>query len=131
MGSRAREEIVARFSPERTAAFVAERLADARARGAVTARASAYDARSPILEASGELAKKGMGDSLAQGRGSRPASFLRRLLQRALWPYLEDQRRFETAVLDALTVLHRSVEDLEQRIRRLEEPPTDVEQEPA
>lgn len=123
MGSRARDEILERFSRERTAAFVAERLTDARERGAVDARASMYDARPPILEASGALAKKGIGNSLAQGRGSPPTSILRRLLQRALWPYLEDQRRFEMAVLDALTTLHRSVEDLEQRIAQLETTP--------
>ena len=56
------------------------------------------------------------------GRRDRVPSFVRRLLRRALWPYLEDQRRFETAVLDALTALHRSVEDLERRVSMLEAP---------
>lgn len=122
MGSRARDEILARFSPERTAEFVEGRLRDARARRAVSARASIHDARPPILEASAEQAKKGVGESLAHRRGSPPTSFIRRLTRRALWPYLEDQWRFETAVLDALTALHRSVEDLEQRILMLEGP---------
>jgi glycosyltransferase involved in cell wall biosynthesis len=122
LGSRARDDVVERFSPQRTAAFVEERLTDARARGAVRARGSRYDARPALLEASQELAKKGVGDSLASDRGSRPTRLLRRALQRALWPYLEDQRRYETAVLDALTMLHRSVQDLEQRILMLEDP---------
>jgi glycosyltransferase involved in cell wall biosynthesis len=120
VGSKAREEILARFSPGRTADFVDARMTDTRARGAVQARASGYDARPAIIAASEELARKGIGDSLASGRGSRPTATLRRLLRRALWPHLEDQRRFEAAVLDALTTLHRSVEDLEQRVVRLE-----------
>jgi glycosyltransferase involved in cell wall biosynthesis len=120
MGSRAREEIVERFSREGTEAFVQGRLADARAHGAVSARASKYDARPSILEAQ-DLAKE-IGNSLVRGRGRPPTSFLRRLLYRALWPYLEDQRRFDASVLDALTVLQRSVEDLEKRVLMIEDP---------
>ena len=118
-GSRARDEILDRFSLERTAGQIAHRLREARERGAVSARTSQHDARPPILEASQELAK-GVGESLAAGSGARPTSLGRRLLHRALWPYLEDQRRFETSVLDALTALQRSIEDLERRVVQLE-----------
>ena len=122
IGLRAQQEIVERFRPERTRAFVRDRLADARERGAVRARGSEHDARPPILEASRELAGE-VGEGLARGGGSPPTSLVRRLLQRALWPYLEEQRRFETSVLDALVTLHRSVEDLERRLAGVERPP--------
>jgi len=122
IGLRAQREIVERFKPERTREFVRDRLADARERGAVRARGSEHDARPPILEASRELAGE-VGEGLARGGGSPPASLVRRLLQRALWPYLEEQRRFETSVLDALVTLHRSVEDLERRLAAVERPP--------
>lgn len=119
LGERGREDILARFSIERAAEFVGGRLRDARQRGAVGARTSAHDARPPILEASQELAKE-VGESLAEGGASPPTSLARRLLRRALWPHLEDQRRYETSVLDALTTLQRSVQGLEQRIVQLE-----------
>lgn len=121
LGTRACAEILERFQPARTSSFVLDRLVDARARGAVRARASQHDARPPILEASRELAG-GVGEGLARSGASPPTSFVRRLLQRALWPYLEEQRRFETSVLEALVTLHRSTEDLERRIAALERP---------
>jgi glycosyltransferase involved in cell wall biosynthesis len=119
LGLAARDEILESFPPVRTAAFVSRRLNDARARGAVSARASAHDSRPAILEATRLLAAKGLGDSLTRP-GPRPVSLVRRLAQRALWPYLEDERRFDLAVLDALTALHRSVEALERRVLKLE-----------
>ena len=115
MGIAGRDAIVGRFSPARTAAFISDLLADARRRGSVGARASAHDARPAILDTARLLASKGLGEGLARPR-PLPASFVRRVVRRALWPYLEDQRRFEVAVLDALTALHRSVESLEQRV---------------
>jgi glycosyltransferase involved in cell wall biosynthesis len=115
LGSKARDDVLERFSPERTAAFVEDRFADVRARGAVQARASVHDARPALLEAYQELAAKGVGESLGYTRGLRPSSLLRRLLQRALWPYLADQRRFEKSVLMALTALQRSIDELERR----------------
>lgn len=121
LGARARREILERFAPARTSSFIHERLADARARGAVGARASAHDARPPIIDASRELSRE-IGQGLAHSGASPPTSFARRLLQRALWPYLEEQRRFETSVLDALVSLHRSTEDLERRVAALERP---------
>ncbi len=119
LGSRAREEILERFRPQRTRLFVLDRLTDVRERGAVQARGSEHDARPPILEASREL-PAGVGEGLARGGGSPPTALVRRLLQRALWPYLEEQRRFDERVLDALVTLHRSVEDLERRIAAVE-----------
>jgi glycosyltransferase involved in cell wall biosynthesis len=123
LGVAGRVAILERFSPARTMAFVSHRLTDARLTGAIGARASSYDSRPGILDAMRLLEAKGLGDSLAR-RSHRRASPVRRIVRRALWPLLEDQRRFETAVLDALTALHRSVEALEQRMLRAEEWPT-------
>jgi len=115
MGVAGRKAILERFSPQRTSAFITGRFADARARQAMSARASGHDARPAIVDASRLLEQKGLGDSLARPRPRR-VSLARRLVRRALWPYLEDQRQFESAVLDALVALHRSVEGLEQRV---------------
>jgi len=125
-GRRGRDELLERFSPERTSAFVSRRLEDARSRGAVDVRRSPHDARPPILEASQELAK-GVGEGLVGRAGSPPTSLVRRLLHRALWPYLEDQQRFERSVLDSLSALHRSQEELGGRIAELEAPPAEDE----
>ena len=114
------DAIVDRFPPGRTAAFVNGRLAEARRRGAVQARTSAHDARPAILDASRLLAEKGLAESLARGHRAAPVSVARRFLRRAFWPQLEDQRRFELAVLEALTTLQRSLDDLEERLVRLE-----------
>ena len=81
---------------------------------------SPHDARPPILEAVQELSR-GAGQSLVDRGGSAPSSFVRRLLHRALWPYLEDQRRFERSVLDSLSALHRSQEELGRRIAEVED----------
>jgi glycosyltransferase involved in cell wall biosynthesis len=123
IGAAGREAILHRFPPGRTADFVMGRLAEARRRGAVRARTSVHDARPAILDASRLAAEKGVGESLARGRRAAPVSLVRRLLRRALWPQLEAQQRFELAVLEALTTLQRSLDDLEQRVIRLEDAP--------
>lgn len=119
LGERARDGLLERFSMRRTADFVSCRLENLRAMGAIGARASGHDVRPAIVEASRVLSGD-VGASLAGHGGASPTSPVRRLLSRALWPYLSDQRRFETAVLDALTALHRSVEELERRTSTLE-----------
>jgi hypothetical protein len=118
VGERGRAELLERFSPERTARFVAGRLAELRAQGAIAARASENDARPAILEVSQDLAKE-PGAGLAKGRRA-PTSLVRRFLRRALWPYLEEERRADRAVLDAVTSLQRSIQDLERRVLQLE-----------
>jgi glycosyltransferase involved in cell wall biosynthesis len=121
LGRRAQDDVLTRFAPERTAAFIEQRLTELRTHGAVTARSSVHDARPAIVDASRTLDATGMGEALVRGSRSRPASFARRVLRRALWPHLAEQRRFETSVVDALTELHRSVDAQERRIARLEE----------
>ena len=119
LGRRGRDDVLERFSLIHTAEFVERRLEDVRTAGAIGARASSHDARPAILEASQELAKE-PGASLADDRRAKPTSFLRRLLRRALWPFLEDQQRVDTAVLDAVTSLQRSIQALELRVLELE-----------
>lgn len=119
LGERARHALLERFSPARTSAFMEGRVDDLRASGAVAARVSVNDARPAILESSEGLAKE-LGYSLAVDRGALPASATRRFLRRALWPYLDDRRRVDTALVDALTSLQRSIQSLEQRVGRLE-----------
>jgi glycosyltransferase involved in cell wall biosynthesis len=119
LGQRARDPLLERFSPFRTVEFIEGRLKKVRTRGAISARASIHDARPAILEASQELAKD-VGASLAEARGALPTSLVRRVLRRALWPYFKDRERVDTAVLDAVTALHRSIQALEQRVHQLE-----------
>ena len=119
LGERARDVLLERFSPLRTSAYVEERLDDLRTRGAINVRASRHDARPAILEVSQEVARD-VGARLAEERGALPTSLVRRFLRRGLWPYLADQQRVDTAVLDAVTSLHRSIQALELRVYELE-----------
>ena len=117
LGKRGRASILSTMSLDRTAAFLFDHVEDVRHRRG-SAETSAHDPRAAILQASHAL-EKGVAASLLDDTGPRPR-FVRRLLARALWPYLADQQRFETSVLDVLTALQRSVENIEQRILRLE-----------
>lgn len=117
-GGRGRNEILERFGLERTSTFVSNRLDEVRSRGAIGARRSPHDARPATLEAAQRVAKGG--DGLVEQAGSRPASLIRRLFHRALWPYLEDRRRFDQSLLDSLVALHRYQGDLGRRIAALE-----------
>lgn len=126
-GERARNEVLMRFSLDRTASFIVDRLEDAR-HLREAASPGLEDVRTHLLEAS-QLLERGIGDRLRQGSGRSPKTFLRRLLLRALWPYLEDQHRFNARMLDALTGLQRSVTTLKQAPGELPAaPPEDSEQ---
>ena len=120
VGAKARTELLERFSPERTSAFVSERLDVAHGSGAVDARGARHDARPAIIDASLELdSDRALSPEDTSGRG--PAFLARRLLARATWHHLEHERRLGVAFLDALTSLHRSVDALERRVLELEE----------
>jgi glycosyltransferase involved in cell wall biosynthesis len=118
-GARARDLLFDRFPVARTAAFLEDRLADARARGAIEARTRRPDARPAILAASRMLTEP-LGRALAGGRRVAPTAVARRALQRALWPELEERRRLELELLEALATLHRTVQHLDERVQRLE-----------
>jgi glycosyltransferase involved in cell wall biosynthesis len=117
-GEGARADLLRRFSLDRAASFIVARLEDIHARRLPSGR-RAGELRGPIVEASLELAK-GVGGSLAGAAGRGPPAVLRRGLLRALWPYLADQHKFNTAVLDALTALQRSQEATLRELAALE-----------
>ncbi len=110
-GERGRQDVLRRFSLERTAELVGARVSDGRARRAALDRTGSDDARRPIFLASQELARGVGGRLVSPGARSR-AGVLRRLLARALWPQLVEQHRFEEDVLDALTRAGRLPDDL-------------------
>ena len=88
LGARAREQILDRCSPERTAEFVATRLDELRdVRRERSAKA---------------LEQLVPGAPLIDPGGRSPARAVRRLLQRLLWPYLAEQLAFDAALADAL-----------------------------
>ena len=118
-GALARDRLLARFPLERTAGFVEERLADARARGAIDARSRHADGRPSLLEAS-RMLDEAPGHGLERGPRFAPTSVIRRLVRRALWPELEERRRLDTATLQALAALQRTVEGLDARVQLLE-----------
>lgn len=117
-GEEARDQLLERFTLERTADFLSRRLADLRGRGALGARKPRRGAREPILEVS-ELLRMDVGESLT-GSSSRVTSGLRDVLRRALWPYLDREQGLDSSMLRGLVALQRSVEDLEYRLQRLE-----------
>ena len=88
LGARAREQILDRCSPKRTAEFVATRLDELRdVRRERSAKA---------------LEQLVPGAPLIDPGGRWPARAVRRLLQRLLWPYLAEQLAFDAALADAL-----------------------------
>ena len=115
-GKRGHDDILRNFSLDRTADFVAGRLSAARER-----RASALTNLNVPILIGDQVVGKRVGAGLAKNASRwTPRSLLRRFLMRALWPYLADQHKFNTAVLDALTILQRSTEEELRRLAQLE-----------
>jgi glycosyltransferase involved in cell wall biosynthesis len=88
LGLRAQEDILRENSPRRTAAFVARRLVEIRAERGFDLPEPAWD-RPP-------------GAALLDPSAPWPTRMLRRVLQRALWPYLAEREAFEAAVVAVL-----------------------------
>lgn len=106
LGEHARKDILQRCSLARAAEFIEGRVSSPRARRILDIRA-VRDPRPAILDASLTLAKDPAQTLAARGRGG----LARKLLARALWPYLSEERRVNNALIDALITLQRSVED--------------------
>ena len=87
LGRRARDTVLQRNTPRRTAAFVTQRLADVRAERALVTDPST----APRSDA-----------SLVEGSGGWATRAVRRLLRRLLWPYLVEREAFESSVAHAL-----------------------------
>jgi glycosyltransferase involved in cell wall biosynthesis len=101
------EDLFDRFSLERTGAFVRSRIDDLRGQ-TLTAQSTAT--RRSLAEWSLRL-EQDAGSVLREGKG--PVARLRRGLGRVLWPYLEEQRTFNQAALDAIARHQRSLESAE------------------
>jgi glycosyltransferase involved in cell wall biosynthesis len=111
LGARARDDVIERHSPTRTAEFVSDRVLSGHARDLIRMRAR-HDPRAAILEATREHAA-GIGAGLVDhGANSGLVALMRRLLARALWPHLKRQHRLDAEVLDALQSLERAVREV-------------------
>jgi glycosyltransferase involved in cell wall biosynthesis len=105
-----RNTVLARYSLERSAVAVATELEAARVHPQPVVRERR---RRSIVDASLLLAR----DPTLVGRSGRgPSALVRRVLVRALWPQLSDQRRRDDAMLQGLTDLERSLARLEKRV---------------
>jgi hypothetical protein len=101
LGERARTEILARFSIERAAAFLVSRHEALHSRRGAPAE---MDLHMQVLRAA-VAARKGADRGISGEPVRGPGSLARRLLVRALWPYLAERQRFEAEVVDALARL--------------------------
>jgi glycosyltransferase involved in cell wall biosynthesis len=88
LGRRAKEDVLRRNSPQRTAEFIARRLDEIRAERS----AKAADTRRAPLP----------GAPLLETGRRYPTRLARRMLHRLLWPYFVEQQSFESAVAEAL-----------------------------
>ena len=105
LGERGRAAVLRQHAVERAADFMTTRFGQAKERRAEQPVSSA--ARHHTLRAAHRTSTRvdlGGGDSLGGG----PLRPLRRLVFRALWPYLEERRRFDAEVLDALVRMQRA-----------------------
>lgn len=117
-GTRARNDLDERFSTVGAARFVADRLSEIR-RTTLADPGFLQDTRQPIVDAA--LAVTHAPGAALRGVGvSTPASLVRRLVRRVLWPQLEAEREANAAVVGALVALEQSLRDLHERVARLE-----------
>jgi glycosyltransferase involved in cell wall biosynthesis/SAM-dependent methyltransferase len=122
LGRRAREDILGRFSVERTAAFLAQRIDRGGARPGASVEPSIplLTANEPLAMASAKLAL-GPGGYFARAKRRRPGvRSLRAALRRLLWPYILDQHELSVAVIDAVGHVQRQLESLNAHVREFE-----------
>lgn len=103
LGERARSEILARFSADRAAGFLTSRYEALRGRRGTPAE---MDLHMHVLRAA-VAARKGVDRGITADTGLAPVGLLRRLVVRALWPYLAERQRFDAEVVEALARLQR------------------------
>lgn len=123
-GEKARADIATRHSRSAVAAFVERRLdalapddSTGRTRGRAPAR---LRLPSPVERTASILARGPVAPLMAQPGSGRVGRSVRRLLVRAMWPYLRTQHELQTTSLEALQ--DRAVEQAAQsaRLRELE-----------
>jgi glycosyltransferase involved in cell wall biosynthesis len=103
-GERGRAALLSTHSMERAANFIVTECLDAHEHlvDQAPAAAALNHARRAV-----HLMTTSMDRSAGHSLGLKPGTLLRRLLLRALWPYLEDRRRFDAEVVDALIRMQR------------------------
>ncbi len=123
LGEHAREDVLTRFSVDRTAAFLTERLGMP-GRGQVApsaAKAAIHAAAEPLAFASSKVAL-GPGGHFARAKRRRPGlRALRATLRRLLWPYILDQHELSVSVVDALGRMQWELEAMASESRGREQ----------
>ena len=124
LGAHARSDVLARFSLDRTASFLTERLAapqtvqvtaDSKNGSRVT-----HTAAEPLAFASSKVAL-GPGGYFARAKRHRPGvGPLRAALRRMLWPYILDQHELSVSLVDAIGRLQGELEAMTLEARRQE-----------
>jgi glycosyltransferase involved in cell wall biosynthesis/SAM-dependent methyltransferase len=118
LGERARDDILARFSVERTAAFLAERFASRAPRPAEGEYGESAWSEDEALAAAYRRLKEGPGSHFVRARRRRPGVHTaRNVLRRLLWPYVVGQHELQTMVVEAITHLQREVERVASDVR--------------
>ena len=112
-GERGRRDVAARLSAERAATEVASHVELARAR-----RGRGPNLRREIAAASLLLAQP-VGHAVDHGSSGSGLRSVRRLLRRALWPLLAEQREIHDALLDGLVACQQALAGLEARTEEL------------
>jgi glycosyltransferase involved in cell wall biosynthesis len=103
LGHRGRAALLASHSLDRATTFVAVRYGHAHER--LVEQSPTRTARDHARRAAHLMATRDRAPDHTVGRG--PVALLRRVLLRALWPYLEERRQFDAEVVDALTRMQR------------------------
>jgi glycosyltransferase involved in cell wall biosynthesis len=116
LGAEAKARLLDRFSFERSARFIDERVRHGRCTLALSSRSP--ETRSEIVKISKALSA-GAGATLA-ARDGGVRGVARRILRRLLWPDLAERHSVESSLLDILARTQRSLEKLERRIVDLE-----------
>ncbi len=120
---RGREDILERYSPKQAGAFMSRRLESIRREhppAERTARERPFEAlltRPPTaLERAAVHLARPPEEPLEVSGGRSPTGFVRSALARALWPYVKEERDFDSAVVEALRQLEQDVHSLEARL---------------
>ncbi len=106
LGERARADILDRFSVDRTAAFLAERIASRATEAVESEPAEPTRSRDAALEAVHRKLAQGPGGEFVRAKRHRPGvRTSRAVLRRLLWPYFVDQYELQSSVVEAINQL--------------------------
>jgi glycosyltransferase involved in cell wall biosynthesis/SAM-dependent methyltransferase len=119
LGQVAREDVLSRFSLDRTASFLAEQLNTETVRAARTRRTQLRKKRGTLAAASRRLAK-GPTTVFRVKRGRLPGvQTARGVARRLLWPYLVEEHKLHRSLLASVRQLQDAVGSLQDETARL------------